>query len=75
MQRRIILLFFFVLAAGLLAPQSFQAHNCKQVEPFENFTSFVLVVDRSGSMDGLGISQARRALLAFASSEASRASG
>lgn len=68
MQRRIIFLFLFALAAGLLAAQSFQAQNCEQFEPFENFTSFVLVVDRSGSMDGAGISQARRALEAFASS-------
>mgnify|MGYP006266582093 CR=1 FL=1 len=68
MQRRILFLSLFTLVGGLLAAQTFEAQNCEQFDPFENSTSFVLVVDRSGSMDGAGISQARRALRAFAAS-------
>lgn len=56
----------FVFAPGLLWAQSFDAGDCAEYLQEERTTSFVLVVDRSGSMsqnDGIG--QAQRALTSF----------
>lgn len=65
------ILFAGIVVATLIVPssiaaQSFDAGDCAEYVQEERTTSFVLVVDRSGSMrEGDGIGQAQRALTRF----------
>lgn len=62
----VVLVLASFVAPVLVSAQSFDAGDCAEYLQEERTTSFVLVVDRSGSMrEGDGIGQAQRALVRF----------
>lgn len=65
MNRPLLTILILVVVAPVLMGQQFVASGCESFTTVDTSTSFVLVVDRSGSMEGAPLAQAREAVRGF----------